>query len=416
MDKNLNFIDLFAGCGGFSLGLEFSGFTPIFVNEISNEAMMSYLINRKNEFPHLLKNNCNDIKEIVCEDGKYLKTLIKNFKKDLNIDVKNGDIDLIVGGPPCQGFSDINHRRLYSVEKKQLPSNFLYQDMAWIIKQLQPKIFLFENVRGLIASKWTKNGKKGEIWEDVQKTFFSLGNYKIESSLVFARDYGVAQRRPRILLVGVRDDLDISKWENSNIANGFLPSPTFGAPDLENLLGDLVDVNYVNGGQTLQYPNEVLNDIQKFYRTDKKGNLSKKGSGLTEHKYSRHTSNIEKKFEFMLQNNGNISKNFQTKKFQQRLLPKVWNGTGPNITATSLPDDFVHFSQPRVLTVREWARLQGFPDWYEFHGKRTTGGIRRAGNPRVGNFDRELPKYTQIGNAVPVQLATAIGEHFKKVL
>ncbi|MBM4226123.1 MAG: DNA cytosine methyltransferase, partial [Gammaproteobacteria bacterium] len=74
------------------------------------------------------------------------------------------------------------------------------------------------------------------------------------------------------------------------------------------------------------------------------------------------------------------------------------------------------FSQPRTLTVREWARLQLFPDWYQFAGKRTTGGLRRAGNPREGNFDREVPKYTQIGNAVPVGLARAVGRHFRAIL
>ncbi|MFO0734018.1 MAG: DNA cytosine methyltransferase, partial [Nitrospiraceae bacterium] len=83
---------------------------------------------------------------------------------------------------------------------------------------------------------------------------------------------------------------------------------------------------------------------------------------------------------------------------------------------TSMPDDYVHYSQPRILTVREWARLQLFPDWYRFMGKRTTGGIRRAGNPREGIFDREVPKYTQIGNAVPVGLAERVGAHFKRLL
>ena len=118
----------------------------------------------------------------------------------------------------------------------------------------------------------------------------------------------------------------------------------------------------------------------------------------------------------MVKNKGVIPDHLKTKKFAQRLLPKTWGNKGPSITACSLPDDFVHYKQARTLTVREMARLQTFPDKYKFCGKRTTGGIRRAGNPREGNFEREVPKYTQIGNAVPVRLAENIGTHFRKIL
>ena len=141
-----------------------------------------------------------------------------------------------------------------------------------------------------------------------------------------------------------------------------------------------------------------------------------KGDPLTEHDYSKHNDKILAKFRAMHANGGMVPSEFQTKKFAQRLLPARWGKEGPTITATSLADDYVHFSQPRVLTVREWARLQMFPDWYQFAGKRTTGGIRRAGNPREGIFDREVPKYTQIGNAVPVGLAKAVGEHLANIL
>lgn len=106
----------------------------------------------------------------------------------------------------------------------------------------------------------------------------------------------------------------------------------------------------------------------------------------------------------------------KTKKFAQRVLPARWGPTGPQITLASLPDDYVHYRRPRVLSVREWARLQTFPDWYEFKGRRTTGGRRRAGDPSVGDWSRDVPKYTQIGNAVPVALAQAVGRHIAALL
>lgn len=141
-----------------------------------------------------------------------------------------------------------------------------------------------------------------------------------------------------------------------------------------------------------------------------------KGSPLTEQEYSRHSPQIRKKFEHMLINEGGIPDDMKTKKFAQRVLPRQWHKTGPNITATSLPDDYVHYEQPRTPTVREWARIQTFPDWYKFAGPRTTGGRRRAGDPDAGLWDRDVPKYTQIGNAVPVLLAQKIAGHIKNIL
>ena len=140
------------------------------------------------------------------------------------------------------------------------------------------------------------------------------------------------------------------------------------------------------------------------------------GAPLSDHEYSNHQPRIVEKFQYMLDHDGDIPADMQTKKFAQRVLPRKWSDRGPTITATSLPDDYVHFEQPRSLTVREMARLQTFPDWYQFKGKRTTGGLRRAGNPRQGLHEREVPKYTQVGNAVPVALAEAIGRHFLKLL
>lgn len=412
------FVDLFAGCGGLSLGLELAGFHPVFVNELNKDALDSYLQNREEIEPHLKDPDfhCQDVKGLV--DKARITKLKKDLKATYGIDCANGDLGLVVGGPPCQGFSGIGHRRSYSVDKEQLPSNHLFQDMAWIVNELRPKIFLFENVKGLLTAKWNAQGVNGEIFEEVLETFGSIKGYRLNHALVHAKGYGVAQNRPRVLVVGVREDINLDAWNelSTGVAGGFLPVPHFNAPDLADLFGDLLDPTFNNGGATTHYPHPATTDIQKWFRKRRDGSIAKKGDPLTEHDYSKHSDKVRAKFLHMIKNNGEIPPEFQTKKFAQRLLPKHWGDAGPTITATSLPDDYVHFSQPRILTVREWARLQGFPDWYQFSGSRTTGGIRRAGNPREGVFDRELPKYTQIGNAVPVALAEAIGLHFQKVL
>jgi DNA (cytosine-5)-methyltransferase 1 len=419
MHKKRYVVDLFAGCGGLSLGLEKAGFHPVFVNELNKDAMESYLLNRELIEPRLRLPDFHkyDVKQLVLEEDAIEK-LSSALKSAYGISTESGDLDLVVGGPPCQGFSGIGHRRSYSVDKKNLPSNHLFEDMAWVVSKLKPKIFLFENVKGLLSAKWTPEGIKGEIFEDVVEAFSSINGYKIQHSLILAKDYGAPQNRPRVLLVGVRDDVDTSEWDKiaSGVAGGFLPAPTRNAPDLIDLLGDLIDPTFNNGGSTSNYPKPALNDFQKSLRTSIDGKVASKGAALTEHDYSSHSERVVEKFKYMLANNGEIPSHLKTKKFAQRLLPARWASAGPSITATSLPDDYVHFAQPRILTVREWARLQGFPDWYRFAGSRTTGGLRRAGNPREGVFDRELPKYTQIGNAVPVYLAEQVGLHFAKVL
>ena len=412
--RKLKFIDLFAGCGGLSLGLEQSGFFPVYVNELNKDALETYLINREKEYPHLRnpKFHSFDIKD--CVNEKFFRSL----KRNLKVEFGDSKVDLICGGPPCQGYSGIGIRRSYSVEKKQLPLNHLYQDMAYFIHKIQPKIFLFENVQGLLTSRWTKEGQKGEIFKNVLETFKNIPNYNVKYKLIHAKDYGVPQNRPRILIIGIRKNLSPKVNENDDaLENDFLPEPSYDYPHLIDVLSDLVDKKFEYGGETKKYPSNPKTPWQENIRQGFESNeMYLKGDLLTEHEYSNHTARVREKFGYMISNKGEIPEHLKTKKFAQRLLPKKWDEKGPTITATSLPDDFVHFSQARSLTVREWARLQTFPDWYQFAGKRTTGGIRRAGNPRKSIFDREVPKYTQIGNAVPVKLAYELGLHFSKIL
>ena len=411
------FIDLFAGCGGLSLGLERAGFTPLLVNELNSDALSTYLLNRRDEFPWLCDNNVSNVKDLVL-DGKLLDGFQASIKNEFGIDIYKGELDLICGGPPCQGFSGLGIRRSYSVEKKQLPSNYLYQDMAFLINRIRPKIFLFENVRGLLSAKWTNEGEKGEIFKDVLRTFRDIGAYHIRFKLVHAKDYGVPQNRPRILIVGLRKDVfpEPDVKSDDAVLAGFLPKPVGGYPSIEELLSDLIDPTYQRGSVTNTYPQAPQNDFQRHLRTKRDGSVFKAGEPVSEMEYSNHSDFIVEKFTAMIENGGEIPERFRTKKFAQKVLPRIWGKEGPTITACSAPDDYVHFAQPRSLTVREWARLQTFPDWYVFAGKRTTGGLRRAGNPREGLFDRELPKYTQVGNAVPVELAYNVGCHFIHLL
>lgn len=407
------FIDLFAGCGGLSLGLEQAGFYPLYVNELNKDALETYLINREKKHPHLrnTKFHSYDIKE--CINDKFFRSLKSNLKKEFG----SSDVDVICGGPPCQGFSGIGIRRSYSVDKEQLPSNHLYQDMAFFIHKMKPKIFLFENVEGLLSAKWNKEGQKGEIFKDVLDTFTNLKGYTVKYKLVHAKDYGVPQNRPRVLLTGIKNNLVPSAIDdNDAVSSGFLPGIIGGYPHLEEVFSDIIDKNFEYGGETTTYPSEPQTFWQEGIRTLPSGELMGKGHTMTEQEYSNHNPRTQAKFQAMINNHGEIPDEFKTKKFAQRLLPKKWGNKGPTITITSLTDDYVHYAQARTLTVRECARMQTFPDWYKFSGKRTTGGIRRAGNPRENIFDREVPKYTQIGNAVPVKLGKEIGIHFSKIL
>jgi DNA (cytosine-5)-methyltransferase 1 len=412
--KLVTCVDLFSGCGGLSLGLEQAGFSPLMFCEINPSAAETYIANRS----HLDFFPVADIYNLT---DKNLGHLLKYWEYKLGVK----DIDLVCGGPPCQGYSGIGHRRTFKLSKEQIPSNHLYQEMIRVVSKIKPKIFLFENVRGLLTSRWSPEGVKGEIFREVLGSFQKINGYIVKWDMVFAKDYGVPQNRPRVLMVGIREDIFsgfkckkdklFASGSISALEEGFLPLPNGKPPGIKELLSDLVDPKYPKGSSDFYFSN-AQNETQEKLRTTQSGKLMCKGDPLLDHVYSSHSEHIVKKFAHMIKNSGEIPDEFKTKKFAQRVLPETWDKNGPNITATSLADDFVHYSQPRSLTVREWARIQGFPDWYIFKGPRTTGGRRRAGDPSIDNWDREVPKYTQIGNAVPVELGRKIGVHFLKIL
>lgn len=408
------FIDLFAGCGGLSLGLEEAGFIPLLFSELNRQAADTYLANRGGM-------EILEVSDIYKLTNQSLKQHKVNWAKN-GID----EIDLVCGGPPCQGFSGIGHRRTFRLSKKDIPSNHLFLEMIRVIKETRPKFFLFENVKGLLNSRWTPGGQKGEIWKAVLSAFRQIPGYAVRWDLIHSKKYGVPQNRPRVLVVGLRDDvhssaikrgfLNHTHEETPAVHAGFLPAGSGEAPSIPELLSDLEDPEFETKDASVNYLRDPQTDIQIHLRTCRDGKLMKKGQALTEQEYSQHADYIRQKYAHMIKNDGQIPEKFRTKKFAQRVFPRKWGNDGPNITATSLPEDYVHYKEARSPTVREWARLQTFPDWYVFKGPRTTGGRRRAGDPSKNLWDRDVPRYTQIGNAVPVLLAKKIGVHLAKIL
>lgn len=476
-NKKHYFVDLFAGCGGLSLGLEKAGFTPLLFSELNQSAAKTYRANREDEYEfrsidEFLSGNHKPPREkkLIIEAGdivsdlsdEKLNSLINHYSQK----EPSFNVDLVCGGPPCQGFSMINHRRTethLNNNKQDIPSNFLFKEMIRVIEAFKPKIFLFENVEGIRRSYWKIGSEPTKIFADVMAEFRKVcgSDYNVQDASIKSREYAVPQRRPRTLIVGVRKDIIVEPRvvgqerkvidnqlylgrieEPEAISRGFLPpavdSPVPPWPNLSDVLDDLIEpidkvqmlVARDKGESSARrypknkMPGQSYTEIEKWYRASKDEWFGRKPEPhqrylkkVTDHEYSRHSEKTLSRFKILMENNGEIPPEYKvlkTNKFAQRLLFPEWldKKNGPNITVTSLPDDFVHYEQPRILTVREWARLQTFPDWYVFRGPRTTGGRRRAGTPSKDNWDREVPRYTQIGNAVPVRLAFALGNHF----
>ena len=420
--RPFNSIDLFAGCGGLTRGLEWAGFECIAFNELNKDAADSFAAN----FPEAIRLD-GDIRTALNEEvvSNILEPVIE----------KRGGLDLLCGGPPCQGYSGIGHRRTHKLEKKDIPTNHLFHEMIRAINRLTPRVFLFENVEGILSGKWTSDGENGEIFRDVWRAFSEIDGYAAQPTLLHAYGFGVPQNRPRVMIMGIRKDIlaksDIDQVQfdptrsdqsyASQLRNngGFFPTwndEDIVAPDPIDVLSDLDFEGWETGKP--YYKKMPQSDFQKFLRMGVQKDVNGREI-LSDHEVSKHRPHVVERFQYMLDHNitrrEQLPERMRTRKFNQKPLPVRWTNK-PSMTVTSLPDDYVHYKLPRTLSVREWARLQTFPDKHVFCGKRTTGGDRRAGNPSQGNWNRDVPKYTQIGTAVPPLLAMSIGEHIASFL
>lgn len=399
---NLTFIDLFAAPGGLSLGFEMAGFRSLAAVDIDSKGMQTYSSN----FPD---------SEIIIADVRKLesKTLMDRAG------ISRGDVDVITGGPPCQGFSITGRVKIASLAKEGRwnlknhhpkfiddPRNVLYREFVRIVRDLQPVAFVMENVPGMMSYK------DGKIVKEIIEDFRKIG-YRTEARILNAVQFGVPQIRKRIFFVGIRmdegdsilwpqpthkepantrislDDFDsgdrlkppVTVWE----AIGDLPDPVLGRPRLADV--------------KLEYDKDPFSDYQKWAR---------KGSeGVHNHIARRHSERDVKVFSIMKEGQwwrdlpADIKKlyGYRDDIFHDKMKRLRKDRPSWTVVAHLHKDGYmyIHPTQPRTITVREAARLQSFPDTFIFRGFRTD-------------------QFKQVGNAVPPLLAKAVAMAVKEML
>lgn len=401
--KKPNYIDVFAGCGGLSLGLHNAGWQGLFAVEKNADAFKTLeynLIKRVNHFlwPDWFPQVSHDI-NIVLKD--YKEQLLGLQRK----------VDLVVGGPPCQGFSMAGRR------KENDQRNDLIKSYIKFIKTIQPKIIFFENVKGFTL-EFKKNKDKGKEYSSYVERTLNRAGYYVKGELVNFGEYGIPQKRTRFILVGVRKDVpNVSKdmvlqffsLIKSN-RHSFLSEKNL---TIETTLGEAIsDLLRKNGEvdspDNKSFKSGMYSPIKNSYQQLMRIGVNQ---GIPDsHRFPKHRPEISNKFQIILdtcKKNKDIDfhtrERFNVKK--HTIIPLDEQEKSP--TLTTLPDDYIHYSEPRILTVREYARIQSFPDWYIFQGKYTTGGKRRT---------QEVPRYTQIGNAIPPLFGEQAGIILKKMI
>lgn len=434
-------VDLFCGAGGCSEGLIQAGFHILFSSDISDMVEATYTHRHKQLGLIQGKNTWferSDIRDLTGDDiRKHIKELEMFQGKEMP------EIDLMIGGPSCQGFSRAGRR------DKSDPRNMLFGEYVRVISEVRPKYIILENVEGFVDMQFLGYiGVTGIKYPDGSVTPYILrselneiGYDTLDPRILNAADYGVPQRRNRIIFMGYRKGLTPPKY----------PDPIVKAEERITLLdaiGDLIrdpqkraDANPIFTQYQLDSINgrtpridgkpiaaKVISNIELSRQTDvvrERFELFKPGEtgALLKRRIMEEGIDISDKpslvnlccerFEMnaemvikLFKNSGATQEQIETlltkKNIRQRLAPDQ-----PSATVVTIADDYISPWEARTFSVREMARCQSFDDSFEFLGKRTTGGILRR---------KEVPQYTQVGNAVPPLLAKAVALEIKKVL
>ena len=362
-------IDLFAGCGGMSLGFELANYNILFALEKDDWASETYAFN-------------SPTTPLIAKD-------ITSIDKPQNVLLKDMEVDGIIGGPPCQGFS------LSGDRDPKDPRNSLFMDYLRFVNVFKPKFFVLENVPGILSSK---TREKDFVHKLIKFEAEKIG-YKLHFFTLNASHFGVPQTRNRVFFIGLRDEFPYDYY--------YLKSHLTPHDDklitIEQAISDLPELEAGEGLEEVKYSKNPKNDYQRWCR--------KSSKYIYNHIAMKHTSRLIDRFavikqgqsladvpkEHMQRKRGNVGK-ISGKIFGQNNMRPYSNKPSPTIAA-SFQSNFIHPYSNRNFTAREAARLQSFPDSYVFKGKRTTM-----------SWEKSLSQYQQIGNAVPPLLAKKIGK------
>lgn len=345
MENVLNCIDLFCGCGGLSLGFEKAGINVLVGIDAWQDAITTFNYNHKNS-----KGICADLSTLEPSE----------IEKGLN----GKSVDLIIGGPPCQGFSVAGKRIVDDVRNK------LYKNFVRFVEYYKPKAFMMENVPNILSIG------EGIVRDSIVKDFSDLG-YKVVYKVLTASNYGTPQNRRRAVFVGFKDGKEF-----------IFPQQT-----VEQLvtsyeaLSDLPENSLEDGSD---YPMTTNCDYQKLMRCN--------SSKIYNHQITEH-SDKTKEIIALVPDGGNY-KNLPPELQQTRKVHIAWtrlNSQKPSFTIDTGHRHHFHYKWNRIPTVRESARIQSFPDDFIFLGTKTS-------------------QYKQVGNAVPPLMAEAIAKKLKETL
>ncbi|WP_229071815.1 DNA cytosine methyltransferase [Collinsella aerofaciens] len=389
--SNLTCIDLFAGAGGLSEGLEEAGFHSLFASEIMPTYAQTYGHNHPNA-------------EVCVSDIREVNPL--DIRTRLGLET--GELDLLAGGPPCQGFS-INA----PIRSKEDPRNHLFREYLRFVDEFKPRAVLIENVPGLVSFE------KGATLHAILRALADLG-YGADVHILGAPYYGVPQMRWRTIVLGLRGAvIPQSAWPEPvrhapirvNFATTFdgrqivkRPSPETSAPftTLREAIGDLPRLkNGERGTAVKDYQTKPQCEYQKLLRIGSTGVLNHEAAKLSEInmqrlKYIKQGGNwTDIPFELLPKGMKAARRSDHTKRYGRQ----SWDELASTVLTKCDPHwgAFFHPEQDRAFTVREAARIQSFPDHYVFFGS-------------------QAEQYAQVGNAVPPMLAAAVGTSLKSVL